>query len=216
MIIDIILSWTSTLVFILFVAAFFTKKRFPLLSFILIRFFGLLILLSVTISFFALLERVIHIEGDIDYIFSALVATLLLEPVAWVIWLGVEAYLSHKKRAVGKRNAAIVIIAFYLCAALVIYWVFFKDEYKYTSVSPCGDLKVEVYREQKLFSMPGDGGTSGAIVVLKNYWGWTLEKKDDLFYHDVDIVWDFEGGKIDYGEVRSFDFDLTKRGCGKH
>ena len=83
----------------------------------------------------------------------------------------------------------VITLAFY-----AFYVLFFGPKYVRTEYSPDKLYRLDIYREQRLFAMPGDGGSDCAVFKLYRR---NKRIKDDLedcetFINTMEIRWDFD------------------------
>lgn len=142
-----------------------------------------------------------------------------LSAIAWVIFIIIETLWFHKKKEVFKRNVNFNIFVLYMLLVWSGYSFVINDEYMYSTESPCGNYKVDVYSEPMAFNMFTDGGVpkQKAKIVLLNKSGWTIGKSReecDVKYDDINIQWDYDKNYVWYAKNRRM--DLKTGLCGKN
>lgn len=86
---------------------------------------------------------------------------------------------------------------------------------KFSSVSPSGKFKADVYAESSAISMPGQGGAGGksAEIILRNKDGKKIGSNDgcEVIMDDVKIEWEEKNNLIFFAKAKSI--NLTDGKC---
>lgn len=77
--------------------------------------------------------------------------------------------------------------------------------------SPDKEYKLELYKEQLLFAMPGQGSDHMATIILKDKDDKTLQyvssnSIESIMYRDIEVEWEMNKGRVWYGKARLIDF----------
>jgi hypothetical protein len=110
-----------------------------------------------------------------------------------------------------KRNTVAASGVLLLIAASALYFFLgppLLASYKYSSISPDGRHKVDVYSNANLpIAMPGQGGAGSrfATIILRNSVGWRIGSSHacKLFMDDVKIEWGSDGASVDIAKAKS-------------
>jgi hypothetical protein len=105
-------------------------------------------------------------------------------------------------------NKKVIILCVFTLLGIILYRVFLAPEFMFTEYSPDKQYSVDVYTQKRFFTMPGDGGISSrmAVVKLKNKRGLTIGKSCDecsVFYGDIEIEWDYSSNEVWFAKART-------------
>lgn len=111
------------------------------------------------------------------------------------------------------KKIVVIVITFAIAGAFLYQksGVPLTATYKYSSVSPSGKYKIDVYSNPIYFAMPGQGGAGShlATVVLRNSWGWKIGSNYgcDLFMDNVNIEWNESEGYVSIALAKQIDLN---------
>lgn len=102
----------------------------------------------------------------------------------------------------------VIIFSILTLVGIILYRIFLAPEFMFTEYSPDNQYSIDVYTQKRFFAMPGDGGISSrmAIVKLKNKWGFTIGKSSDecsVLYGDIEIEWAYSSNEVWFAKART-------------
>jgi len=112
-----------------------------------------------------------------------------------------------------KLSVLFVAIVLVLCA------VFLNPKEIERIKDPNGEYQIVVYKMQRIFAMPGDGGLSNSFVTLRllDKDGKKIAKTSystcKLLYGDLEIDWNTKGNKLWFTRSGYFNLTTGEAGC---
>jgi hypothetical protein len=116
-------------------------------------------------------------------------------------------------------NKKLIFTAFILILISSLSYVWYTRGFFPVQVyeSPNKLYKLEIYAKKRLFTLPGDGGSSSssALVILKNESGTEIgNNKGSQYYQlpisSIEVRWDLENDLVWYGKSKTINVKTGK------